>query len=77
MKKMQYVLSIGLSLINPEGEEVDYHVENEYFDTWIEAKKAADAYKLGDIEGGYADGVKCVVYLIEVSEEPQEIDFID
>ena len=77
MKKLQYTLSLSLDLINPEGESVDNHVETEYFDTWEQAKKAAANYSIGDVVGGYGDGVKCVVALIEVSEEPQEIDFFD
>ena len=33
-------------------------------------------YSIGDIVGRYGDGVECKVALIEVSEDPQEIDFI-
>lgn len=78
MKKLQYSLSLSLDLISPEnGEIIDCHTETEYFDTWEQAKKAADKYSIGDVVGGYGDGVKCVVALIEVSEEPQEIDFFD
>ena len=77
MKKLQYTLSLSLNLINPEGESVDNHVETEYFDTLEQAKKAAAKYSIGDVVGGYGDGVKCIVALIEVSEEPQEIDFFD
>lgn len=77
MKKLQYSLALCLDLISPEnGETVDCHTETEYFDTLEEAKAAAAKYSIGDIVGRYGDGVECKVALIEVSEDPQEIDFI-
>lgn len=78
MKKLQYSFSMSLDLISPEnGETIDCHTETEYFDTWEQAKKAAAAYSIGDVVGGYGDGVKCVIAMIEVSDTPQEIDFYD
>ena len=78
MKKLQYSLSICLELISPEdGETIDCNTETEYFDTLEEATAAAHKYKIGDIVGRYGDGVESKVVMIEVSEDPEEVEYFD
>ena len=75
MKKMCYVVYIGYIVENDEGIEEDYHVENEYYDTYSEALKAAERHHKGKIEGEYSDGAIVICDGVEIDEEPQEIEF--
>ena len=78
MKKLQYSLSICLELISPEdGETIDCNTETEYFDTLEEATTAAAKYKIGDIVSRYGDGVESRFVMIEVSEDPEEVEYFD
>ena len=43
---------------------------------WSKGNSYIDMDRIGDIVGRYGDGVECKVALIEVSEDPTEIDFI-
>ena len=78
MKKMKYSLKLFIGVIDPEdGETDDFHVETEYYDTHEEAQEKANSHYIGEVVGVYEDGAECKVNMIEVSDEPEEIECWD
>lgn len=80
MVKMKYVVSVCTDLIDPgdeDGEIIDTQIDYEYYDTYAEAETAAKAYPVGSVTGFYGDGVRCVVHSVEISDDPEPIDFFD
>lgn len=74
MRKSVYVLTIGISVVYDD-KEVDYQLDNYYFDTLDEAFAEADNYIIGDIDGEYADGALCIIDSVYVDDEPKEFEF--
>ena len=78
MKKMQYVVSLAIDIVNPEEDEVvDSRVDTEYFDSLADAHARAAEYHEGEIIGRYGDGAVCVFQFAEVGERAELVDYFD